>query len=160
MERRVLSQSLDPSTSSTLEMIDKRMVYMLLELERIKEMRILHLYVFPMGFFEFRCVIFRKQGCIRFKIIKKRIGDKWDVQMHDTVECSQLKELKGDLDAYVVLLEIIRIIDEDKNLVVIRNGGDMYPFRSNVDIDKKKGITDMIKFINSRCKLKRCIQEP
>ncbi|AFN83208.1 hypothetical protein EROM_061160 [Encephalitozoon romaleae SJ-2008] len=123
---------------------------MLLELEKIKEVSIPHLYVFPTGSLEFTCAMFKGSGYTTFKIVKYKIYEKWKVLLDE--ECNkEPSAIPSACDAYTTLQEIVKVLRSYSNAKIFEKPKGVFPFISKGPIDRKRNISALLLFIENKC---------
>lgn len=135
----------------TLMSNEHKKVYMLLELQKIKELSLPHLYVFPTDLLEFSCILFKRSGYVVFRMIKDDIDDGWSVAIKNPTNMLDLcKVEKKTLDAHETLLEVVSVLNRCVDTSFGRDE-DMSPFVFRDVSNRERNITALLSFIDSKC---------
>lgn len=124
---------------------DSERVYMLLELERIRQQAVPHLYVFPTGVLEFSCVVFKGPRRATFRLAKSRICDGWDVlgaAWADTVPRSR--------DAHVVLKSAAATLDKLLCPGGLEDSKPIFPFVPGSIANRRRNIAALLLYAKGR----------
>ncbi|ADM11721.2 uncharacterized protein Eint_061140 [Encephalitozoon intestinalis ATCC 50506] len=129
---------------------DQEKVYMLLELERIRQLNIPHVYAFPTGTLEFTCAMFRGSDHTVFKLIKSDIYEKWSVLIDG--ECSEeMNKMSGSCDAHITLETTVQTLSRCHNTSLFGKSKNIFPFISEGFPNREKNITALLLFVKNRC---------
>lgn len=129
---------------------EEEKVYMLLELEKVKELGIPHVYVFPTGSLEFTCAVFKGSGYTTFKIVKHKIYEKWKVLLDEEYN-KELNAIPSACDAYKTLQRIVQALGNHSNAEIFEKPKDTFPFISKGPTDRKRNIAALLLFIENKC---------
>ncbi|UTX43412.1 hypothetical protein PFJ87_06g01440 [Encephalitozoon hellem] len=129
---------------------EEEKVYMLLELERIKELRIPHLYVFPTAALEFTCAVFKGPRYTAFKLVKRKIHEKWMVLL-DEEHSKEAKEIASTHDAHTTLYRVMQALSNYLDSKTLKKPKDIFPFIFKDPANGKRDISELLLFIESRC---------
>lgn len=135
--------------------MDCKKVYMLLELERIRELDLPHLYVFPTDLLEFSCAVFKGPVCIRFRLSKSSVEDKWSLTMGDLVRCLEFDEKEMDnlrsCDAHRMLARLVEVVGKHADIEVAGKNGETFPFDFEDNSNRERNIAAVLSFISNKC---------
>lgn len=132
---------------------DHKRVYMLLELQKIKEGNIPHLYAFPTNLLEFSCIVFKGSAYVVFKVVKSNIEDHWSLVMNYIMDEPKLDKIEGMKfnDAYSMLVEISNLIRTSTGIKFLKRAEDTFPFVFKGPSNRSKNLSSLLSFLNDRC---------
>ncbi|KAM0672118.1 hypothetical protein CWI42_070220 [Ordospora colligata] len=127
-------------------------LYMLLELDRIKQASIPHTYAFPMNALELSCIVFKGRSHVLFKMSKARAEDEWNVEglEHDMFERTPLTSK----DAHKVLKSVSESLKQPSYIDQTINQDkfkEPSAFHLNGINNRARNIQAVFSFIQDKC---------
>ncbi|UYI27714.1 hypothetical protein J0A71_07g15940 [Encephalitozoon cuniculi] len=129
---------------------DERRVYMLLELEKIKELAIPHVYVFPTDALEFTCAAFKGSIYAVFRLVKTNIHEEWNALLN-IGHGKEMHPIPSSQDAHVVLQAVLNALNRESSAEVFGKSQNVFPFVFRDFSNRKRNIGALLSFVKNRC---------